>query len=95
MSLKQAYEQKLRAQLDAWKTDIDQLKAKADKAEADVQLEYYKKIEELRMKQESAREKLQELENAGEDAWEDLKAGIESAWDDLRDSIKSATSRFK
>lgn len=95
MSLKQAYEQKLKAQLDEWKTEIDNLKARADKAEADVQLEYYKQIESLREKQETARNKLHELENASEDAWEDLKAGIEIARDDLRDAIKSATSRFK
>ena len=95
MSLKQAYEQKLKAQLDEWRTEIDKLKARADKAEADVQLEYYKQIETLREKQEAARDKLGELEHACEDAWEDLKAGVDSAWDDLRDSVKSATSRFK
>ncbi|MFO8024258.1 coiled coil domain-containing protein [Thiohalophilus sp.] len=95
MSLKQAYEQKLKAQLDEWKNEIDILKARADKTEADVQLEYYKNIESLREKQDAARNKLTELENASEDAWEDLKAGIEVAWADLRDSIKSASSHFK
>jgi len=95
MSMKDAYEQKLQAQLDEWGAEIDKLKAKADNAEADVQLEYYKKIEELRSMQESATNKLAELRDAGDGAWEDLKAGIDSAWDSLGNALKSAASRFK
>ena len=34
MSMKEAYEQKLQAQLDEWSAEIDKLKAKADGAEA-------------------------------------------------------------
>ena len=95
MSMKEAYEQKLQAQLDEWSAEIDKLKAKADSAEADAQLVYYKKIEELRSMQETAANKLIELKDAGDDAWEDLKAGIGSAWDSLGNALKSAASRFK
>ncbi|GJL79335.1 MAG: hypothetical protein NPINA01_23240 [Nitrospinaceae bacterium] len=95
MSMKEAYQKKLQAKLDEWGTQIDKLKAKADKADADAQLEYYKNIEELRSKQEAANEKLNEFKEAGEDAWEDLKAGAESAWDSLGEAVESATSRFK
>lgn len=95
MSQKQAYEKKLRAQLNEWNSEIDRLKAKADSAEADAKLEYYKHIEKLRTRQEAARTKLEKLETASEDAWEDLKAGVESAWDDLGQAIRSAATRFK
>lgn len=95
MSMKEAYEQKLQAQLDEWGAEIDQLKAKADNAKADAQLDYYKQIEELRSMQESARNKLAELKDAGDDAWQDLKAGIDSARDSLGHALKSAASRFK
>jgi len=95
MGMKEAYQQKLEAQLDEWKADINKMKAKADKADADTQLAYYKQIEELRSKQESAQEKLKALKEAGDDAWEDLKAGMDSAWDSLGNALKSATSRFK
>ncbi|MBV1915980.1 MAG: hypothetical protein KUG72_11390 [Pseudomonadales bacterium] len=95
MGMKEAYEKKLQAQLDEWSAEIDKLKAKADKAEADTQLEYYKKIEDLRSMQESSKEKLAELKEASDDAWEDLKAGLDSAWDSLGSALKSATSRFK
>ena len=95
MSMKEAYEQKLQAQLDEWNAEIDTLKARADKAEADAQLKYYKEIEELRSMQATANEKLASLKAASDDAWEDLKAGIESSWDSLASALKSATSRFK
>lgn len=95
MSMKENYEKKLQCQLNEWGAEIDKFKAKADQAEADIQLQYYKEIEELRLKQEAARQRLEELHQAGEDAWEDLKAGVESAWLILGESIKQATSRFK
>jgi hypothetical protein len=95
MSMKEAYQQKLEAQLAEWNVAIDKLKAKADKAEAEAQIEYYKQIEDMQVKQEAAREKLTELKEAGEGGWEDLKVGLESAWNSLGDAVKSATSRFK
>ena len=95
MSIKAAYEKKLQAQLDECNADMIKLKAKADKAEADAQIEYYKEIEELKSKKASVDQKLFELKEASEDAWEDLKAGADKAWDSLSDAVKSAASRFK
>ena len=95
MSMKKAYEQKLQAQLDEWSAEIDKLKAKANSAEADTQLKYYKKIEELQSMQEAATNKLTELKDAGDDSWEDLKAGTDSAWGSMAKAMTSATSRFK
>ena len=95
MSMKDSYQQKLQAQLDEWSADIDKLKARADKADADVKLEYYVQIEELREKQETAKDKLSELMDASDDAWEDLKAGVESARFVLGEAVSKATSRFK
>jgi uncharacterized coiled-coil DUF342 family protein len=91
MNMKEVYQKKLQAQLDQWSAEIDKLKAKADNAEADVQIEYYKQIEELRTMQKSANSKLTELKASSDDAWEELKAGMDSAWN----SLKSATSKFK
>jgi chromosome segregation ATPase len=95
MGKKQAYEAKLRAQLDEFNAKIDVLKAKASKAEASVQLSYYETLEELSLKRELVKSKLQELKSAGDGAWEDLKEGVETAWTDLSASIRAATDRFK
>ena len=95
MSMKEAYKKKLEAQFDEWKVEIDKLKAKANKAEADAQIKYHKQIENIRTKQEAVREKLVELKDSGDEAWEDLKAGLDNAMKNLGDAIKTANSRFK
>ena len=94
MEQKQAYEDKLKAQLDQWNAKIDLLKAKAAKAEADARVNCLETIEDLKNKRNQAREKLQELRQAGDNAWLDLKGGVEEAWNRLGDAVKSATSRF-
>ena len=47
MSDKEVYLQKMRAQLDEWKADVDKLKAKASMASADARLERNRQIEVL------------------------------------------------
>ncbi len=94
MDTKQAYEKKLQAQLDEWNAEIEKLKARATKSEANAQLENDKQFSELRAKQEMAKEKLAELKQSGSEAWEDLKPGLQSAWNSLSDALKSAKSRF-
>jgi len=95
MKRKDAYSKKAQAQLDEWDADIQKLKAKADRAEANTQLEIQKQIKTLRRKQKEVGDKLAELSAAGDDAWEDLKDGLESAKDSLGSALKSATSRFR
>lgn len=95
MSTKEAYEKKLQAQLDEWSAEIDKLKAKANAAEADAQLEYQRKVDELRSMQETASTQLAELKAAGSDAWEEMKDGIDKAWSSLESTLKSAASKFK
>lgn len=94
MNMKETYEQKLQARLDQWQTDIDEMVAKADEVEADAQISYHKKIEELKSMQEEAKEKLAELKESGDDAWENLKAGIEDAWDSYGNAFNLLKVRF-
>lgn len=95
MGMKEAYQQMMEARLAEWGTRINELKAKADKAEAQAKVEYYKQIDALRNQQAAVQEKLRGLKDAGEGAWEDLKAGLEKAWDDLQTSIETAISKVK
>ncbi len=94
MSNKQAYQQKVQAQLDEWSAEIDKLRAKADKADADAQIALNREIDNLRDKKNQAREKLDELSDASEGAWEDLKTGVEAASNQLGQALRSAQSRF-
>lgn len=92
---RKAYEEKLDAQLEEWNAQIALLKARADKAKAEVKIEYYKTIEALQRRQDEARTKLDELKTAGDEAWEDLKTGAEKAWDEVKTAFHSAASKFK
>lgn len=94
MSMKKAYEQKIRAQLDEWQAEVDKFRAKAADAEADAQIAYYRRIDELRAAQNQAEERLAELKNSSDDAWDDLKTGVESATRSLSEAMTTARSRF-
>jgi phenylpyruvate tautomerase PptA (4-oxalocrotonate tautomerase family) len=94
-SLREAYQQRLAAQYEEWKPEIDRLKAKAEKAAADAKVEYNKLIEDLQARQKTARAKMEELRQASGGAWEELKTGIEGAWNEMEKAVKAAVSRFK
>ncbi len=95
MSEKESYQKKLDAKLKEWNAEIDKLKAKAEAAEADAEIEYQKSIDAIQEKKAEAEQKASELRNAGDSAWEDLKTGIESASKELSDALTEAKSRFK
>ena len=94
-SLREAYQQRLAAQFEEWKPEIDRLKAKAEKAAADARVEYNKLIEDLQSRQKTARAKLDELRQASGGAWEEVKTGIEGAWKEMEKALKAAVSKFK
>ncbi|MDF1856612.1 coiled coil domain-containing protein [Pseudooceanicola sp.] len=94
MDRKDAYQDKLQAQLDEWKADIAKLGAKAEKAQAEARLKYMEEIEELRAHQKKAETRMEELQHAQGAAWKDMQSGIESAWDEMGDAMKRAWKRF-
>ena len=86
--------QKLHQRIDEWNAEIDKLKDKADKVEAESRVEYHKYIEDLSEYRKEAEQKLAEIREAGEGAWEDLKSGVQSAWDSMEEALRAARSRF-
>ncbi|MCB2229844.1 coiled coil domain-containing protein [bacterium] len=95
MSLKEFYEKKLQAQLDEWAAEIDKFSAKAARASASTQSDYYKRVAQLRKKESTLEIKLGELRGASDDAWEDLKDGIHIAWDSMTYALRDAANHFK
>jgi len=92
---RKAYEEKLDAQLKEWNAQIALLKAKAENAEADAKIDYYKTIDALEHKQNNAEANLQELKTAANEAWEAVKAGAEKAWAEVKIAYHDAASKFK
>lgn len=95
MDKRDVYEKKMKEKLDQWRDRIDELKVKADQAEAEAKIEYHQQIDKLRAMQRASEEKMRKLRTAGDDAWEDLKAGMDMAWESLGEAVRSAASRFK
>ncbi len=92
MSLRETYEKKMQAQLHQVKTEIDELREKADQAETNLELEYYTLIEELHLKLDTASQKFQLLKQASEENWDEFKSEFETVWNSLRELIKSITA---
>lgn len=91
MSIRDVYENKMQARLDEWKSRLGTFKEKADQEEANLQLEYYTLIDEVKLELESGHKKLQRLKQASDDTWEDFKDEVETTWDSLDDLIKALT----
>jgi hypothetical protein len=92
---KEAFQQRLEAQLKEWDDRLGELKAKAMDDGSELRADYEKQLETLTAKRDALQTKATELRKRTEDAWEDLKSGTEKAWDDMRDTLNRITSRFK
>ena len=92
MHLKAIYQKKMQPRLDELKEEIDELRQKAEAAEANFELEYYTRLEEVQVKLETANQKFELLTQASEEDWEGFKFEFETIWDSLRELVKSVTS---
>jgi hypothetical protein len=90
-----AYVQKLKAEMDEWNAEIDKLTVRADQAEAQAKIEYQKRIEKLEKNRKDLEVKISALQQAGESAWEDLKAGIDNSWEIFKGTLAKAKSEFE
>ena len=95
MSTKEAYKQKIEAELELAQAKLAEFKAKAKNSAADTRIKYSKQVDELEQKVDATKVKLKELGEASDDAWEQLKVGVESAWDALSTAIRNAAAKFK
>ncbi|QPJ64194.1 MAG: coiled coil domain-containing protein [Candidatus Nitrohelix vancouverensis] len=95
MTSKSDHLKKLKDQLATWEKQIEQLKAKSESVSAEAQVKYYKEIEDVRMLQKSAQQKLDALSAGGEDAWEELKQDMGSAYGNIKSTLSKTKKAFK
>ncbi len=95
MTTKEAYKQKIAAELGLAQAKLAEFKAEAKNSAADVRIKYNEHTDELEKMVITTKAKLQELDDAGEDAWEHLKAGVESTWNALSTAMHDAATKFK
>lgn len=73
-----AYIQKMEAQLKEWKAEMDALAARAEQSEADAKIEIKKQVDELRARYDAMREQFEALRVAGGETFDEMKATFES-----------------
>ena len=94
MDKRDAYEKKQQARLDEWTAEIDKLKAKAERADAEARIKLIEDIGAAEAMQQQVEEQLKDLRSSTDDAWTDVKRGLDEAAESLGSSLRSAASRF-
>lgn len=91
MSKREEYTAKIKAQLDDWNLQIDELSAKAKEAKADARETYKAEMDKLREQSKLARAKYEELKDIGEDKWDKAVAEMEK----ISDAVVHSFNYFK
>ena len=94
MSLLDAYRQKLEAQIQEHKAQLNLLKARAKRVAATGRILGYEELAEADKHLEHVRAKFKELKGAGGGALEEIRTGVKKALDDLKISTKKAAQHF-
>jgi len=92
---KALYEKKAEAKLKEIGAKIDELRAKSEQAQANLQIDLKQRIDKLASDRQRLKTSLDQLKKSGQDAFGDLKAGMELALTDLRTAIDSAFQRIR
>ena len=93
MNTKEAYKEKIQAELDLAQTQLAEFKAEPITLTASERARHINRIEELELKVEAAREHLKQLDEAHEDVWHEIKEGVENMWVELQDEIQQAITK--
>lgn len=91
---KEAYKQKMEAQLKVWSLRLEGLKVARDMASAEAKIQLAKQAEELHVLEVSARKHLAEVEASAQESWLKLKAGFEHAWGQLAGSVEALWAKI-
>jgi hypothetical protein len=84
MNTKDAYKQKIEAELELVKAELEVLRTKAKSTTGDMRIVYNKEIETIENNYTIVQSKLHELSGLGEVTWEHLKKDIDNSWNSLR-----------
>lgn len=95
MEKKEVYQQKIEGLVKEWDAKIEQLKAKAQQANADAKNHYMDMIEDVKARKAVMQARLHDLKRSGGGAWEEVKTGVEGALSELEEAYRKALAHFK
>jgi small-conductance mechanosensitive channel len=94
MGTKEAYQEKIEAQIKEWSAKLKEYKAKADQAGADAKVQMHQQMENLRTQKEAAQQKLNEIKASSGESWEALKTGSEKILGEMKKTWDEMKSKF-
>ena len=92
---REAYRDKIKAQIRQWEARLEELRGKKEEAEADTRLRLGHQMREAMRAREEAARKLQALERRGGVLWEGTRDRLQSLADRLRETLRGAAGRIK
>ncbi len=95
MNLRDAYRQKINAQLEEASARLAILKARAKLAVAEGRIYAHDELGVTDEKIAQLKSKLKDLGEASGGAWEEMKVGIEAAWEEIASASRKAAEKFK
>lgn len=95
MTKKEAYIQKLNAELELAQAELAKLRAQVKVSTADARITCFKHIDHIEELVDVGKKKLVELGATGEDVWENLKSEIESIWVELGKFVEDTGTKPK
>jgi len=94
MDTRDAFIAKLKAQLDEWDVELDQMEACARKAQTDQQIAYHEHIADIRQHRDDFQQRLAQIQQATGNAWEEMTQGVEDAWARIGQAFVNARARL-
>lgn len=94
MNEKELYLQKIQAELNEWKAQIELFKAKSLSATADIKISMNTHIKAFEEKVEEGKAKLLELSKSTEDTFESMKKTFETKWEIVKTAITDTTKKL-
>ncbi len=88
------YVQKLKSQIDQWNAETAKWEAKAKQAQAGMQAEYAKQLEQFRGRRDAAIAEMKRLQGASADALQDMMKGADAALKSMQEAFNQARSKF-
>ena len=95
MIKKDEYFALMETQIKKWDAEVDKLKIKGEQLSAEASAKYAEQIKSLRANRDAAYKKLQEMRVANESAWQLMQSGIDTAWVSVKSALDKASSQFK
>jgi len=92
MQLREAYLQRVVAEVEDLAAHVAVLKARIAKQKVSVKLQYHCELEYVRNRFAEFKQRIEELENATDDQLEDAQKTTELAWKDLQHAVDTLLS---